>query len=178
MCLSGVCTERCCSSRWQRWAKTTSVRYTLVPADHNPGLRTSIKVTFPLSLQPLLIKSTRRRTHGSAPLWAGTSSGGSERSLLVPKLWTADVASIRLSCAEASSDRSPDPWWTRSTPKPTATSEQILAPLRVRVGPDGDISVFCGFSSSHKVRFPFVTSEKKVLLKHNSLFKEVCFWVN
>lgn len=122
VCLTGVCTERCCSSRWQRWAKTTSVRHTLVPADHNPALRTSIKVTFPLSLQLLLIKSIRRRTRGSAPRWAGTSSGGSERSLLVPKLWTADVASIRRSSAEASGDRAPDPWWTRCTPKPKAAS--------------------------------------------------------
>lgn len=62
----------------------------------------STNVTVSLFLQLLLIRSSRRRTRGSAPRWGGMSCEGSERSLLALKPWTADAASTRRCSAEAS----------------------------------------------------------------------------
>lgn len=55
----------------------------------------------PLSLlQRRSIRSTRRRTLGSAVLWVGRSCGRSEHSLPARRPSTADAASTRLSNAE------------------------------------------------------------------------------
>lgn len=55
-----------------------------------------------LSLSPQLhsIRSTRRRSLGSAALWVETSSVRSELSLPAPKPSTADAASTRRSNAD------------------------------------------------------------------------------
>ena len=60
-----------------------------------------------LSLQLRSIKSTRRRTLGSAALWVERSSGRSELSLRAPKPSTADAASTRRSNADDPGSRRP-----------------------------------------------------------------------
>lgn len=144
VCLPGVCTESCCSSRWRRWAKTTWVGH-LCPLTSWGGCAGSgpvLKSPFSLFLQLLLIKSTRRRTRGWAPRWGGRSCAGSERSLPAPKPPTADAASTRRCSAEAAGSLLP----------PAGRGGR--ARLAGRAGPEGDLWACPDFSSSRGSDFP------------------------